>query len=226
MNSPSPCDRKGTFGRSLSGENLSSLTPSPGSDSPGPGAYDSPSGRKTPCVPSTRSHQVAGFVTAARKNVAGAGFVRSLSAGRVSLDSDDGAARGDAQPGVRATGDAGQGRRACTRLSGPKCGAPEYGTSDGVGAPSGRASIDQRRFERLCFRNIILKQSPRRTTLPDRGTTIASGPTGAGAREAGGAASVAGRKGEAIRRLPARRGPGLYYPRDTIVRRSHNVTAR
>ena len=226
MNSPSPSSRKGTFGRSLSGENLSASM-SPGADSPGPGAYDSPSGRKTPSSPSTRSHQVAGFVTAARKNVAGAGFVRGLSAGRVSLDSDDGAARektpnrGFGRQAARGKGDA-----PVPDFPGPGAYDAEYGTNDAWERRK-RAGVDRSATHRTTLpkHNFEAKSPTHGSPGPGHYDCVGSNWRGGAGGGRSGFRSGSERGGDPAFTSPSP-GPGLYYPRDTIVRRSHNVTAR
>ena len=227
INSPSPSSRKGTFGRSVSGGDLAAGATSPGADSPGPGAYDSPSGRRSPSSPSTRSHQVVGgFVTAARKNVAGAGFV-GARAPADSLDSDDGAARertpnrGFGRQAARGKGDA-----PVPDFPGPGAYDAEYGTNDAWERRK-RAGVDRSatlRNDTAETANFEAKSPTHGSPGPGHYDCVANWPGGAGGGRSG-FRSGSERGGDPAFTSPSP-GPGLYYPRDTIVRRSHNVTAR
>ena len=209
MNSPSPSSRKGTFGRSLSGENLSVSLPSPGADSPGPGAYDSPSGRKTPSSPSTRSHVVGGFVTAARKP----------------SDCDDGAAprtpnRGFGRQAARGKGDArvpdfpGPGAYDAEYFSWNKRHTNDHATSRLTTLPRQNLAASPR-----------VKSPTRGSPGPGHYDCVANWPNGGAGGGRSGFRSGSERGGDPAFTSPSP-GPGMYYPRDTIVRRSHNVTAR
>ena len=231
--SPSPSSRKGTFGRSLAGETFSS----PGADSPGPGSYDSPSGRKTPSSPSTRSHVVGGFVTAARRprgagvggagNDVASGFVRGWSAGDVS-DSDNGAAprtpnRGFGRQAARGSGDA-----RVPDFPGPGAYDPEYGANDAWERRK-RAGIDRATHARATLpKKQTLATSPAKSPSASPGPghydCVANWRGGAGGGRSG-FRSGSERGGDPAFNSPSP-GPGFYYPRDSIVRRSHNVTAR
>jgi hypothetical protein len=152
-----------------------------------------------------------------------------LSAGRVSDDLGDGAARertpnrGFGRQAARGKGDS-----KVPDFPGPGAYDAEYGTND-AWERSKRAGVDRSATHRT---TLLLKQnnvaaSPDLHGSPGPGHYDCVGSNWRGGAGGGrsGFRSGSERGGDPAFTSPSP-GPGLYYPRDTIVRRSHNVTAR
>ena len=259
----SPSSRKGTFGRSMSGGDLVGMGTGTtnggmngGIDSPGPGHYDAHAGREVPSSPSTKSHVVGGFVTAARRNDSTLGntFVRGRSAG-TGVGGGGGGGTRDAATNNNAprTPNRGFGRQAArgkgydanpvANFPGPGSYDWMYGENDAwerrriVNETSGTLRLNGSTGvglfgtgPRIAGTNSASHDGPNGAASPGPGHyTLDSGANrgrvgGGGGRSSFRSGTVRG--GDPAFRGGPSPGPARYYPDDTIVRRSYNVTAR
>ena len=260
----SPSSRKGTFGRSMSGGDLVGMGMGTtnggmngGIDSPGPGHYDAHAGREVPSSPSTKSHVVGGFVTAARRNDSTLGntFVRGRSAGGGGGGGGSGGGTRDAASNNNAprTPNRGFGRQAArgkgydanpvANFPGPGSYDWMYGENDAwerrriVNETSGTLRLNGSTGvglfgtgPRIAGTNSASHDGPNGSASPGPGHyTLDSGADrgrvgGGGGRSSFRSGTVRG--GDPAFRGGPSPGPARYYPDDTIVRRSYNVTAR
>jgi hypothetical protein len=259
----SPSSRKGTFGRSMSGGDLVGMGTGTtnggingGIDSPGPGHYDAHAGREVPSSPSTKSHVVGGFVTAARRNDSTLGntFVRGRSAGTGGGGGGGGGTREAASNNnAPRTPNRGFGRQAArgkgydanpvANFPGPGSYDWMYGENDAwerrriVNETSGTLRLNGSTGvglfgtgPRIAGTNSASHDGPNGAASPGPGHyTLDSGADrgrvgGGGGRSSFRSGTVRG--GDPAFRGGPSPGPARYYPDDTIVRRSYNVTAR
>ena len=258
----SPSSRKGTFGRSMSGGDLVGMGTGTtnggvngGIDSPGPGHYDAHAGREVPSSPSTKSHVVGGFVTAARRNDSTLGntFVRGRSAGTGGGGGGVGTRDAASNNNAPRTPNRGFGRQAArgkgydanpvANFPGPGSYDWMYGENDAwerrriVNETSGTLRLNGSTGvglfgtgPRIAGTNSASHDGPNGAASPGPGHYALDSGADRG-RIGGGGGRSSFRSGTVRGGDPAFRGgpspgPARYYPDDTIVRRSYNVTAR